>query len=398
MSYSFIENASSRGITFKRDIIAATRAARSVDIAVSYLQMSGWFVLGRELERIPTKKIRILTTDQMNITQPAVLREALRLGIHVRCYRGSRAFHPKVYVLHGATKAKNIAILGSANISASGLKNGVEAGMRISDPSLFSQLARWFDALFRDPATEKVDEPFVKDYEKRWKQAARARVPLRRIAESRGGPDASPTPEDEDTLDDVFSTISLPVGTLGFDHAGNNIRNIARLLNVLARYPRIGYKERSELHLLGFMHDGGLSPLGVRARRCRTAAAVAKLWTSWVKKTPDAILDGLNSRLRSFKRAAGRFWHLRADVRSYFLRELANPDERETLLAIELCCNGSDVVESLSINDFKAIAPFMVSGSDLSEFIKDAIADYRNNKGSRSWTSDDRRIVLNSWR
>ncbi|HAF14165.1 MAG TPA: hypothetical protein DCK99_10810 [Blastocatellia bacterium] len=398
MSNRFLQNAPRQGIAFRRDILAAIRNAHSVDIAVSYLQMSGWFMLRRDLERIPPAQVRILTTDQMNITQPAVLNAALRSGIQIRCYRGSRVYHPKVYLIHGVTKSKGIAILGSANISGSGLENGIEAGIQISDPVFFKRLTRWFDVLFRDPAAQEIDERFVEEYEKRWKRAARARVPLRRIAQIRGGPDVEPTPEDLDTLDDAFSTITLPVGTLGFDHAGNNIRNLSRLLNVMARYPKIGLKETSELHLLGFMRDGKLSPLGVKVKRCRTATAAAKLWCSWVKRTPDAVLDALNSRLRSFKRAAKRFWRLKPEVRNFFLREITNPDERETLQAIELCCNGSEVVESLLINDFRAMAPFMLSGAKLSEFITRAVADYLSNKGSRSWTSDDRRIVLTSWR
>ncbi|MGQ0526334.1 MAG: phospholipase D-like domain-containing protein, partial [Betaproteobacteria bacterium] len=333
-----------------------------------------------------------------NVTQPAVLRAAIRRGIHVRCYRGNRVFHPKVFVIHGTDKAKDIAIVGSANISFSGLEGGVEAGIHISEPRLFRQTARWFEGLFRDSATERVDEAFVRSYEKRWKRAARARVPLRRIAERRDEQNYSPTAEDADVLEDVFATITLPVGTLGFDHAGNNVRNIDRVIDVLRRYPKIGYKERSELHLLGFLEGGELSPLGRKARRCRTAPALARLWTSWVKKTPADTLANLNSRLSSFKHAASRFWRLKADVRRYFLQELTNRDERETLQAIELCCNGSAVVESLSIDDFRAMAPFVVNeGGGLSEFIERAIADYRNNKGSRSWTSNDRRIILNSW-
>jgi hypothetical protein len=307
-------------------------------------------------------------------------------------------FHPKVYVFHGIKKSQNLAILGSANISASGLENGVEAGIRTSNPVVFKRLTRWFENLFRDPAARDIDERFVTDYEKRWKLAAQTRVQLRRVATVRVKSRVTPTPEDADTLDDIFSTISLPVGTLGFDHAGNNIRNLARLLDVLARYPKIGYKEKSELRLLGFMHDGNLTSLGVEAKRCRTAAAVVKLWCSWVKRTPNVALSALNRHLTSFKRAANRFWRLKAEVRTYFLREMTNADERETLQAIELCCNGSAVVESLSVRDFKTMAPFMLSGKGLSEFIKHAVADYLDNKGGRSWTGDDRRTVLNAWR
>ena len=112
----------------------------------------------------------------------------------------------------------------------------------------------------------------------------------------------------------------------------------------------------------------------------------------------DVVWCALTKAGTGFKRVANRFWRLKADVRTYFLREIANADERETIQAIELCCNGSAVVESLSVDDFRAMAPFMLSGNGLGEFIKHAVADYLGNKGGRGWTSDDRRIVLMAWR
>jgi hypothetical protein len=300
-------------------------------------------------------------------------------------------------LLHGPTSTQHVAIVGSANVSSSGLENGIEAGIRLAEPRLFRQLATWFDDLFRHRSTETVTEPFIDEYEKQWQRAARTRLPLRQIARKRGAKPATPTPEDLDTLDDLFSTIRLPIGTLGFDHAGNNIRNLARLQDVLGRYPDINAKERSELRLLGFLLDGQLTTLGVKAQQRETPEAVAGLWASWIKATPDLELGDLNELLSSFKRAAGRFWRLKEDVRTYFLREVTNPDERETLQAIELCCSGSELVESFSLDDFRAVAPFVASGKKMTKFIRNAIANYRRNKGSRSWTSDDRRIVLNAW-
>src|SRR3990172_12774418 len=101
MMTRLLHNGAPGGFEFKSDIITGLKNASSVDIAVSYLQMSGWFMLQRDLERIPPTQVRIITTDQMNITQPAVLKAALRLGIQIKCYCGSRMFHPKVYVFHG---------------------------------------------------------------------------------------------------------------------------------------------------------------------------------------------------------------------------------------------------------------------------------------------------------
>ena len=110
--------------------------------------MSGWFMLQRDLERIPPAQVRIIATDQLNIKQPAVLKAALHLAIQIKCYCGSLVFHPKVYVFHGIKKSQNLAILGSANISASGLENGVEAGIRTSNPVVFKRLTRWFENFF----------------------------------------------------------------------------------------------------------------------------------------------------------------------------------------------------------------------------------------------------------
>lgn len=397
MTSGFVENVASGGPTFASKLSEATTSARAVDIAVSYLQMSGWFLIEQALERVRGTAIRILTTDQMNVTQPAVLRAAIRRGIRVKCYRGSRVFHPKVYIIHGRRATGDVAFLGSANISASGLEQGIEAGIRVSEPRLFRRLARWFSVLFSDPDTENVDEAFVADYEKRWKKTAQTRVSLRRAVSGAKRGRITLSPVDAEVLEDVFSSIRLPVATLGLDHAGNNVRNVARLIDVLKRYPSVGGKEYSELHLLGFIHGGKLSRLGQSAKRCRSADAVVKLWTSWIKRTSDADLTGVNPRLTSFKHAADRFWRLKADVRSYFLREQTNPDERETLQTIELCCSGSDVVESLSLSDFRAMAPSIVSASGVTAFMKRAIADYRDNKGSRSWSSNDRRVVLKAW-
>ena len=398
MRNRFLHNGSPPGFDFKTDIIAGIRNAIAVDIAVSYLQMSGWFLLRDHLAEISRGSVRILTTDQMNITQPAVLKAALRLGVQVKCYCGRRVFHPKVFVFRGNANSRNLAILGSANISASGLEAGVEAGVRISNPLLFKQLGRWFDNLFHDPAAQMVDGRFIEDYDKRWKLAAQSRVRVMRIADEHAKRGKGPTPEIAETLDDVFSTIELPVGTLGFDHAANNIRNLKRLLAVLARYPHLSTKEKSELHLLGFMQDGKLLPLGIKVKSCRTRTAAADLWCSWVKKTPDLELNAINTKLASFKRAADRFWRLKPHVQTFFLREFTEPSQRKTIQAIELCCNGSAVVESLSVGDFTAIVPWVLSGNGLSEFIKKAVTDYRGNKGARSWKSDDRRVVLNAWR
>lgn len=398
MSRTFVQNVPEKGSSFGAFLNTALHNACGVDIAVSYLQMSGWFLLQQHLKRLSARRVRILTTDQMNITQPAVLAAALGSGMQVKCYRGARQYHSKVYIIRGKTLRHNVAVVGSANVSGSGMETGIEAGLQITDPKLFKQIADWFERLFHDPNATEVTRSFIGAYEKRWRPASRMRAHASRTGRKRSGVLDPARPEDRDVLDDVFSTIRLPVGTLGFDHAGNNIRNLSRVVKVLSRYPRINGKEKSELHLLGFMKAGDLSALGRAARKCRSEHQVADLWCSWLRKRPEQNLRALNPRLASFRRAATRFWRLRPDVRACFFRELNNPNERTTLQAIELCCNGSDLVEAFTLADFKGIAPAVVTGGGLGQFIAHAISDYRDNKGSRSWKTPDRGYLLRSWR
>jgi HKD family nuclease len=398
MNRVFVSNRQGRRHAFKNQVLSALRTARAVDIAVSYLQMSGWYLLARRLSKVPGKSVRILTTDQMNITHPAVLKAALRSGFRVRCYCGNHVYHPKVYVAHGIRRAGNTIVLGSANISGSGLVTGVEAGLSLSDSRIFRQVSRWFDDLWKAPEAKEVTAAFVGSYTRRWKPAAQERARTRRrmrIGENRP---IQTTPDDIETLDDVLSTITLPVGTLGFDHAGNNIRNLPRVAEVLSRYPRLSSKERSELHLLGFMQNGQLTALGRRARQARSASRIAANWVSWISATSDAKLNQINVRLAAFRRAATRFWQLRPEVRRFFLDSRQDRHERGVIQAIELCANGSEIVEALSVEDFRTLATLMASRTGLTEYIQDVIADYESNKGSRSWGTDDRRTMLNAWR
>jgi HKD family nuclease len=72
--------------------------ASRVDIAVSYLQMSGWHFLKKHFSNLQPNKIRLLTTDQLGVTHPAVLSDAINSGMQVKSYSGENLYHPKVYL------------------------------------------------------------------------------------------------------------------------------------------------------------------------------------------------------------------------------------------------------------------------------------------------------------
>lgn len=375
--------------------------ADQVDLAVSYLQMSGWSVFCRHTKHLNGDAIRILTTAQLHLTQPAVLEQAIHRGVTTKCYQGAKLFHPKIYIAHCGGRCVG-AVLGSANLSASGLSMGVEAGYCLDDPETLRELAAWFDAMFAKRVAVTIDDAFVANYHRAWKKASAERIRARRRRERPRRRRKRSRKEliavEVDGLDDILSTVRLPVGTLGFDHAGNNVRNLARARDVLRRFPNVSDKERSELHLLGFAQGSSLTTLGKNASRRTTEKGLATVWCRWIKSQSAERLSAVNPRLLSFKRAASRFWTLKPSVRKEFYERFHDDAARTFVQAVELLCNGSDVVTLLDVNDVKAVAPILTSKRGLPSFLAEAIDDYRSNKGSRSWTTEDRLVVLAAWR
>jgi len=343
----------------------------------------------------------MLITDQLAITQPEALRRAIAAGVQLRNYDG-RIYHPKVYLVHGASGHPNIAVLGSANLSESALTTSIEAGVSTTDRRLLGQLRDWFNKLFEDVKhSSDVDDALLSKLDRLWERAAaeRARVAELQQTRLRGAGRGRKAPsENIEVLEDLFATIRTPIGILSFDHAGNNVRNLGRALEVLLRYPKLSDKERSELHLLGFLKEGRLTNLGAKARRYRTVEGLAGEWCSWIASQSDDELKSLNTRLASFKRAATQFWKLRPEVHRFFLENLAYPSQRKLLQTIELLCNGSSVVRRLSLGQIKLLGPQIMNTGRSTTFVAKRVREYQANKGSRSWKGEDRKTLLISWR
>ncbi len=211
--------------------------------------------------------------------------------------------------------------------------------------------------------------------------------------------------EDHDGLEDIFATIQLPIGLLNMDYAGNNIRNLGRVREVLANWNNVrtatsgaASKQRSELKLLGFADGRELTELGRAASEAGSREAVAALWCTWLQGTADAVLAGVNNRLLVAKRVFTQFRQLHPEVRGYFLANAESPADRQTLRTIELLCNARDVVQELSLDDIQTLTPLLGEPQRVPQFVRAAIADYQDNKGMRGWDFPDRRIVPVAWR
>lgn len=373
-----------------------------LDIAVSYVVLSGWELLSDSISSLGAGNVRLLLTDQLLITQPAALTRALQAGVSIRNYSGE-FYHPKTYLGFDRKERPQWALVGSANISEAGLTRSIEGGLLTSDKAVLSDMEMWFDSLFEDDSqTELVDEDFVERLSGDWAQAAAARLMLsltRRQRKRRPSrPRSTDSLESVESLEDTLASINDTVSTLGLDQAGNNIRNLERALGVLRRYPNLSSKEWSELGLLGFVKDGSLSELGSIGRTARSDFALARCWCRWLLSKSNKELEEINPRLVSFRRAAANFWQLQPEVRKFFLRNLSSERERDVLQAVELLCNGSPLASRLSLDEIRIVAPRLLSAPRVSSFVAKRISEYTANKGARSWSSHDRRTILLAWR
>lgn len=383
-----------------------TSGADTLSVAVSYIQRGGWDLLRRRISGLSLAKMRMVCTDQFGITQPAAVSRALVSGVQVRNFSGNTTYHPKVYLAHDGRGRPIRFLVSSDNLSFSAFTNSVEAGMLGADPTGLRTLNEWFDDLFQNRSAQFTPE-HLRQMEERWRVAAtrrtRARLRLRRGLVIPPGVARVPLEaEDLDALEDVFATIQLPIGLLNMDYAGNNIRNVGRVREVLAEWNTISKamskgKQRNEMKLLGFAEGRDLTPLGRAAAAAGSREEVARLWCAWLQQTPDAELVGINSRLLAAKQVFTQFWRLQPEVRNYFLANAESPADRQTPQTIELLCNARDVVQEFSLDDIRALPPLLEQPRRLPDFIRKALADYNENKGARGWNYPDRRIVPFAW-
>lgn len=156
--------------------------ANSVDIAVAFTMSSGVSFLEEHLRDLLKHggRIRFLTGDYLNVTEPGALRRLLDLegSLNLRVFetRHGSSFHPKAYILKESNGA-GTAFVGSSNLTATALNSGLEWNYRVvtsADPAGFAAVTDAFESLFDHPATRSVDEPWIAAYQARRKSVEQA--------------------------------------------------------------------------------------------------------------------------------------------------------------------------------------------------------------------------------
>jgi superfamily II DNA or RNA helicase/diadenosine tetraphosphate (Ap4A) HIT family hydrolase/HKD family nuclease len=163
-----------------------------VDIAVAFVLERGIAEIDEHLKDVLSRggRLRVLTGDYLDVTEPAALRRLLDLAalasqtggtVELRVFEtGGDSFHPKAYILH-LSDGDGVAFVGSSNLSALALGRGIEWNYRVvpaRDRAGFGTLLTAFEALFRHPSTTPLDAAWVARYSARWSVSPKRTIEL----------------------------------------------------------------------------------------------------------------------------------------------------------------------------------------------------------------------------
>jgi superfamily II DNA or RNA helicase/diadenosine tetraphosphate (Ap4A) HIT family hydrolase/HKD family nuclease len=148
--------------------------ATAVDLAVSFTLDSGVRLIEPYLRDVLDRggRVRLVTGDYLGVTEPDALLRLTDLegDVHLRIFESAgRSFHPKAYIITDAADV-GTAFVGSSNLSATALREGVEWNYRVltaSSHSGFGDVTAGFEALFTHRQTSPLDAAWIEAYRKR---------------------------------------------------------------------------------------------------------------------------------------------------------------------------------------------------------------------------------------
>jgi superfamily II DNA or RNA helicase/diadenosine tetraphosphate (Ap4A) HIT family hydrolase/HKD family nuclease len=144
-----------------------------IDLIVSFIMRSGVAIIQERLADALDRgvRIRILTTDYLQVTEHAALAHLLDLeddypdALETRVFHDpATSFHPKAYLFWSSESSTASAFVGSSNLSASGIGSGVEWNVGLRD---VQPLVERFDRLWLDSRAIRLTRAWLLHYEER---------------------------------------------------------------------------------------------------------------------------------------------------------------------------------------------------------------------------------------
>ena len=129
-------------------------------IAVAYVRNSGVNPIIGNIEQVIKLggKVKLLTSNQMGITELEAIESLLDIGVEVKVFvNPKKTFHPKAYIFKGAEKSEYI--IGSTNLSRSALIDGIEWNLYFDNRNPNSSLIEDdFDRIWRSGENQNINK------------------------------------------------------------------------------------------------------------------------------------------------------------------------------------------------------------------------------------------------
>lgn len=177
---------------FLPSLLHGIQHATEIDMTVAFTKATGLRLLFADLKEAldpcdensrPPARLRIITSDYLDVTDPEALRILMLLqerGAQIRVYESAgSSFHMKAYIFvrqEGQT-SQGMAYVGSSNISRQALQDGLEWNYRVeglspddsAEHSGFAEIRSRFEELFVSTHTVTLSHPWIEAYERRRK-------------------------------------------------------------------------------------------------------------------------------------------------------------------------------------------------------------------------------------
>lgn len=191
---------------------SAITNAQSIDIAVSFIKVSGLRKIINDLEdaleldeRTGSARatVRILTSDYLGVTEPEAFRLLALLqerGASVKVFEASKtSFHLKTYIFCYQNDCGR-AFVGSSNISRVALEEGIEWNYRVDfeagseiDQKEFKEIRESFMALYAKQESRSLTPEWIDDYIER-RKVLRSQMPVASMPEAANEEETRPSP------------------------------------------------------------------------------------------------------------------------------------------------------------------------------------------------------------
>jgi len=188
--------------------------AERVDLALAFVLESGLTRIEPYLLDVLDAggKVRILTGDYLDVTEPRALLRLLDLQTYIkgsddteqrigtlecRVFETDSAlgFHPKAYLI-GRQGGEHVAYIGSSNLTRAALERGVEWNYRLTklgEPLAVVSIEEEFEKLFRVPRTVPLTAAWIEEYRARRRVAVRTHEPVG-VDQEEEKPESPPEP------------------------------------------------------------------------------------------------------------------------------------------------------------------------------------------------------------